>query len=160
MKPIYYLLILLVLSSCSSVQKTMNKIKANPELSKAVVKYVISDLKLCVNDTVIVSKDSIIYLTKDSLIRDTITAGKCPDFVQVLPSGIKVSSKNGVLDVQVPVKNTEKVVTRTVTNNIRDKKLEDIRQNIQQNLKMLVKDGKIKRGNLALKIKQFYIVYL
>jgi len=152
MKPTIILLLLLILSSCSSVNRTLKKIKTDPKTFNAVQKYLIEDLKICVNDTVTISKDSITYLTKDSIIRDTVDT-PCPDFTKKTSNGATVTSKNGILTVDYPVKTKEKLITRTITNNIRDLKLESmLKVERDTALKQLnITESNLKVRNLELK---------
>lgn len=113
-------IMLLLATSCSPVKQV---IKDPDKLSK-VGRYLL-DHNFCINDTVTVSKDSIIYSTKDSIITDTVLA-HCPDFTKKFSNGLVVTSKDGILSIQGNQKTITKTIRTTVTHNIRDKKLESV----------------------------------
>lgn len=117
---ILLLILIIIIASCNSVKRVLKDPEKFEEVAREVVKR-----GYCINDTVIVTKDSIKYITRDSIIRDSIDT-PCPDFTKKFSSGAVVTSKDGVLSVTFPVQVKDKIITKTITNNIRDKKLEEI----------------------------------
>ena len=110
-----YLLILL-LFACNPVKRVLNDKKMFEQVKEAVIKS-----GACVNDTVTITNtvDSFIYV--DGVITQ-IDSIPCKDFDTIIGrSRIRVSS--GVL--QFSTKDSVVYRTNTITNNIRDRKLED-----------------------------------
>lgn len=128
---LFILFLILTFSSCNSVKRVLRDPVKFEKVAREVVKA-----GYCVNDTIVTSKDSIVYKNKDSLVYVKIPT-KCPDFDTTLVNGSRVISKDGQLSVTVPVKTVEKVVTRTITNSIRDKKLETILKEERDSLQLL-----------------------
>lgn len=114
------LIIILLIGACNPVKRVLKDKDKFEQVAREVVKA-----GYCVNDTVTIDTTKIVYKTKDSLIIDTVQT-PCPDFDKTLSSGIRVISKDGKLEVKVPLKYNEKEITKTITNNIRDTKLENI----------------------------------
>lgn len=135
MKPSFFILgictIFLFLTSCNSVKRVLNDPIKFEKVAKEVVKR-----GYCINDTVTITKDSIEYKTKDSIIKDTVDT-PCPDFTAKTKNGATVISKNGVMTVTFPIKTKEIHTTRIITNNIRDKKLESILTTERDSLQIL-----------------------
>jgi hypothetical protein len=118
-----YLILILFLISCSSVKRVLNDKDKFDQVAKEVVKR-----GYCINDTTIITqtKDSVVY--KDSII-ERITSVPCTDFDTTIGRArIRVSS--GVLTYSS--KDSIVYRTKTIINNIRDKKLESIlKQDLQ-----------------------------
>ena len=118
-----YLILILFLISCSSVKRVLNDKDKFDQVAKEVVKR-----GYCINDTTVITqtKDSVVY--KDSII-ERITSVPCKDFDTTIGRArIRVSS--GVLTYSS--KDSIVYRTKTIINNIRDKKLESIlKQDLQ-----------------------------
>jgi hypothetical protein len=118
-----YLILILFLISCSSVKRVLNDKDKFDQVAKEVVKR-----GYCINDTTVITqtKDSVVY--KDSII-ERITSVPCTDFDTTIGRArIRVSS--GVLTYSS--KDSIVYRTKTIINNIRDKKLESIlKQDLQ-----------------------------
>lgn len=109
-------LYILLLFACNPVKKVLNDKKMFEQVKEAVIKS-----GACVNDTVVVTKtvDSFVYINGVITEIDSIP---CKDFDTTIGrSRIRVSS--GVL--YFSTKDSVVYRTHTITNNIRDKKLED-----------------------------------
>lgn len=114
-----YLIVILLIVSCSPVKRVMNDKGMFDQVAVEVVRR-----GYCINDTTIITqtKDSIVY--KDSII-EQISNVPCKDFDTTIGRArIRVSS--GVLIYAY--KDSIVYRTRTITKNIRDKKLELILQ--------------------------------
>jgi len=118
-----YLILILFLASCSPVKMVLKDKDKFDQVAKEVVKR-----GYCVNDTTVITltKDSVVY--KDSII-ERITSVPCMDFDTTIGRArIRVSS--GVLTYSS--KDSIVYRTKTIINNIRDKKLESIlKQDLQ-----------------------------
>jgi hypothetical protein len=110
-----YLLIILLFVACNPIKRVVNDPKKFELMKEIVVRS-----GACANDTVVVSKDSIVY--KDSLIEKKIQV-PCADFDSTF-GDTRISVRSGVLTYEHKCK--EKTVTKTITNNIRDRALENI----------------------------------
>ena len=114
-----YLIVILLIISCSPLKRVMKDKEMFDQVAVEVVKR-----GYCINDTTIITqtKDSIVY--KDSII-EQISNLPCKDFDTTIGRArIRVSS--GVLIYAS--KDSIVYRTRTITKNIRDKKLELILQ--------------------------------
>lgn len=121
------------LLACNPVKRVLN----DPEKFEVIKEAVIRS-GACVNDTVIfqTSKDSIVY--KDSIIEKSIVV-PCNDFDTVFANGTSIKVSSGVLYFKQVCPNNEKITTNTITNNIRDTKIEGyLRKDI------ILKDSAIK----------------
>lgn len=154
-----YLLIIL-LFSCNPVKQVLKDPKKFDQVKDAVIRS-----GACVNDTITVSKDSIVY--KDSIIEKQIEV-PCADFDTTI-AGARISVSSGVLTYSHNCK--EKTIIRTVTNNIRDKSLENIlRSDIKgrdsvidkKSLTIKEKDVEIKslKGDLRWEKFKLWLVFL
>jgi hypothetical protein len=131
-----YLLIIL-LFSCNPVKQVLKDQKKFDQVAEEVIRR-----NYCINDTVVVSKDSVVY--KESIIEKQINV-PCADFDSTI-DGARISVSSGVLTYSHNCK--EKTIIRTVTNNIRDKSLENIlRSDIE------VRDNTINKKSLTIKEK-------
>jgi hypothetical protein len=109
-------LFILLLFACNPVKKVLNDKKMFEQVKEAVIKS-----GACINDTVVITKtvDSFIYINGVVTEIDSIP---CKDFDTTIGrSHIRVSS--GVL--YFSTKDSVVYRTNTITNNIRDKKLEE-----------------------------------
>lgn len=117
---LFVLFLLIIFGSCNSVKRVLK----DPVKYKQVTdKFVESGG--CVNDTITVTN------TKDSIITDTVTQiietkSPCPDFTQTLSDGTIVTSKDGNLSIKYKLKNTTIRTTRTITNTVTDKTLQNL----------------------------------
>jgi hypothetical protein len=114
-----YLILILLLASCSPVKRVLNNKEMFDQVAVEMVKR-----GICVNDTTIITqtKDSIVY--KDSII-ERITSVPCKDFDTTIGRA-RISVSSGVLTYSS--KDSVVYRTKTITKNIRDKKLEAILQ--------------------------------
>lgn len=108
-------LILLLLISCNPVKRVLKDPVKFEQVKEAVIRS-----GACVNDTIVVTKDSIV--NRDSIIEKSITV-PCRDF-DTLFDGTAISVKSGILTYKHTCKQRD--IYRTVTNNIRDRKFEDL----------------------------------
>lgn len=135
-----YLLIIL-LFSCNPVKQVLKDPKKFDQVKDAVIRS-----GACANDTITISKDSIVY--KDSIIEKQIKV-PCADFDSTI-NGARISVSSGVLTYSHNCK--EKTIIRTVTNNIRDKSLENI---LRSDIKG--RDSVINKKSLTIKEKDVEI---
>jgi hypothetical protein len=106
--------------ACNPVKKVLGDPQKFEQVAQEVVRR-----GYCINDTVTVEtvKDSTIYI--DSIITKTIEA-PCADFDTTLKDGTHIAVVDGVLKVKSNCQQKETVKTIVKTNNIRDRKLEEI----------------------------------
>lgn len=114
------MILTIMTNGCSSVKRVLK----DPEKFNKVAEEVFRR-GLAVNDTVTntVLKDTTIFST---VVTHDTTTSPCPDFEKTLDSGVKVKSIAGVLTVEVPMKQADRILTREVVHNIRDKTYENI----------------------------------
>jgi hypothetical protein len=110
----------LFMFACNPVKKVLQDPQKFEQVAQEVVRR-----GYCINDTVTVEtvKDSTIY--KDSIITKTIEA-PCADFDTTLKDGTHITVVDGILKVKSNCQQKENIRTIVKTNNIRDRKLEEI----------------------------------
>lgn len=106
-----------LLLACNPVKQVLKDPKKFDIVTEAVIRS-----GACVNDTVTIEliKDSVIY--KDSIINSEIKV-PCKDFDTTMPDGTRIMVSSGVIKYKPKYK--EVITTKTITNNIRDRKIED-----------------------------------
>lgn len=111
---------ILLLLACNPVKRVMQDQQKFDKVAEEVIKR-----GYCVNDTVTVEtiKDSIVY--ELSIIEDSIKV-PCADFDTTI-DGTRIKISSGVLTYSHKCKET--IRTKKITNNIRDKSLENILKN-------------------------------
>lgn len=112
----------LIMLACNPVKRVMQDQQKFDKVAEEVIRR-----GYCVNDTVTVEtiKDSIVY--EVSIIEDTIKV-PCADFDTTIGNdGTKIQISSGVLTYSHKCKET--IRTKKITNNIRDKSLENILKN-------------------------------
>lgn len=112
----------LTMLACNPVKRVMQDQQKFDKVAEEVIRR-----GYCVNDTVTVEtiKDSIVY--EVSIIEDTIKV-PCADFDTTIGNdGTKIQISSGVLSYSHKCKET--IRTKKITNNIRDKSLENILKN-------------------------------
>lgn len=111
------LLLSTLLVACNPVRQVLKDPKKFEIVTEAVIRS-----GACVNDTVTIefTKDTVIY--KDSIINSEVKV-PCKDFDTVMPDGTRIMVSSGVIKYKPKYK--EIITTKTITNNIRDRKVED-----------------------------------
>lgn len=152
------LLLLVVFASCNPVKQVLRDPVKFEQVAKEVVRK-----GYCINDTVTIEtvKDSVI--TKDSLVEKLIPV-PCKDFDTTFGK-TKITVKDGVLKYQHTCENKEVIRERKVTNNVRDKKLEDIlrgdiaqRDGVISELRLQKKEDDRKYSDLSKKLLQARLI--
>lgn len=112
-----FVIVSVVLLACSPVKQVLKDPKKFEIVKEAVIRS-----GACVNDTITIEtiKDTVYY--KDSIVNSIIQV-PCKDFDTIMPDGARIMVSSGAIKYKPKYKET--IITKTITNNIRDKKLED-----------------------------------
>jgi len=161
-------LVLLILSACSPVQRVLKNPRYFQEVADSVVKR-----GYCINDTVIVYDTLVEEFLVDSpsFIYDTVYSRSLATilyFDTILPNGTKVKIRQGILSVDCPQVKGKRVSIKTEAV-VRDKRLEIILdkeittwKHYSDSLKQVVKERDLKirevQHDLAVANWKFYLL--
>jgi len=118
------MLLVLILAACSPVKQVLKNPKYFQEVADSVVKR-----GYCINDTVVETKYVETITVKDSLIHDSSFVHDLQsvvDFDTTFPSGVRIKIHYGKVQVDCPQKTKTVVAHKTITQTVRDLKLESI----------------------------------
>lgn len=119
-------LLTIILAACSPVKQVLKNPKYFREVADSVVKR-----GYCINDTVVETKYVETVTIKDSLIHDSSFVHDLQSVVAfdtTFPSGVRITIDHGKIAVDCPQKTKTVVAHKTITNTVRDRKLESILQ--------------------------------
>jgi len=144
------MLLMFILAACSPVKQVLNNPKYFKEVADSVVKR-----GYCINDTVIETKYKEVVTVKETLVHDSSFVHDLQsvvDFDTTFPSGVRVSIDSGKIKVFCPQK--EKTINgiKTVTQTVRDRKLEEILNGEIKTLKSMldIKETECQRKEITI----------
>lgn len=144
------LLLMFILAACSPVKQVLNNPKYFREVADSVVKR-----GYCVNDTVFETEYKEKITIKDSLIHDSSFVRHLQsvvDFDTTFPSGVRVQIDSGHIEVYCPQKEKTISGVKTITQTVRDRKLEEILNGEIKTLKSMLdlKEHECKRKEVLI----------